>query len=150
MSQLRWRVSIPGEAHSVWDRLVDWERMHTWFVGLRRMTLLAAEPSVGAVRRMQLFYGTSHYERITRWEPPTRLSIAVLDPPFIGRNWVADIDLHEHPSGVELCWELRYEPRFGLAGRIVDRMVVRPGIDVTFRVSLRRLRAAVQAAQAGA
>jgi hypothetical protein len=147
---LRWRASIQSTTAEVWARLVDFERMHIWFLGVKRVTLLAAEPSVGAVRIMRLVAGTAHRERITRWEPPDRFSIVVLDPPFIGRYWVADIDLHEHrvggdPPGVDLFWELRYEPRFGLAGRLIDRLLIQPILDVAFRTSLRRLRLWIEA-----
>lgn len=114
--------------------------MHTWFVGVRRMTLLAPEPFQGAERILRLVGGTTHRERITRWEPPERFSIVVLDPVFAGRNWAADIDLHEDDAATELSWELRYEPRDGLPGRLLDRVLVQPVLYTVFRTSIRRLR----------
>jgi hypothetical protein len=72
----------------------------------------------------------------------------VLDPVFAGRNWAADISLDEHDSATELSWELRYEPRSGLAGRVLDRLLVRPVLDIVFRASLRRLRVVVEGQEA--
>lgn len=149
MSRLQWRVSITSTVSDVWGHLVDWEQMPTWFLGVRRVQLLAAEPRVGAARVLYLGLGSRHREQITRWEPPTGFSIAVVDPPFIGRDWVADVDLREHPAGVELSWDLRYEPRYGPIGRVVDSLFVRPCIDIAFRVSLRRLRDTIEARRAG-
>ncbi len=139
MSRLCWRVPIQSTAADVWTRLTDFERMPAWFLGVKRVTLLAPEPSAGAVRVMRLVTGASHRERITRWEPPHRFSIVVLDPLFVGRDWIADIALHERRAGVDLSWELRYEPRFGLGGGLMDRLLVRPILHIVFRISLRRL-----------
>jgi uncharacterized protein YndB with AHSA1/START domain len=144
VTYLHWRITIPSAKAEVWARLVDFESMHTWFVGVRRMSLLAAEPGPGAERLLRLITGTTHRERITRWEPPERLSIVVLDSPVVGRDWAADIRLCEDGVGTELRWELRYEPRFGVAGRIVNRLLVQPVLDIVFRVSLRRLRVRVE------
>jgi hypothetical protein len=144
MPQLRWRISIRSTRGEVWAHLVDFERMHAWFLGVRRMSLLAAEPSRGAERVLRLISGASHRERIIRWEPPERLSIVVLDPVIAGRDWVADIALREQGAATELSWELRYEPRFGVAGRLLDRLLVQPVLNIVFRTSLRRLRARVE------
>ena len=143
VTQLRWQIMIPSPQAEVWACLVDFESMHTWFVGVRRMSLLGAEPGPGAERLLRLFTGATHRERITRWQPPERLSIVVLDPPLVGRDWAADMRLYEAGAGTELQWELSYEPRYGAAGRIVNRLLVQPVLDIVFRVSLHRFRARV-------
>lgn len=145
VSRLRSRVSIASTSPAVWDRLMDWEQMGSWFLGVKRVKLLSAEPAVGAVRLLQLSYGPTHRERITRWHPPTGFSIEVVDPPFIGRDWAADIDLHEHAAGVDVSWELRYEPRFGAVGRVINSLLILPFIGIAFRWSLRNLRVAIEA-----
>jgi hypothetical protein len=148
MTRLRWQISMRSTRAETWAQVVDFERMHTWFVGVRRMTLLAPEPFQGAERILRLVGGTTHRERITRWEPPERFSIVVLDPVFAGRDWAADIALHEDGPATELSWELRYEPRDGLAGSLLDRVLVQPVLHIVFRTSLRRLRDRTQRQEA--
>lgn len=135
---LGWERRIAASPEAVWERLADFARMHEWFLGVRRVTLAAA-PAEGVQRTLQLFTGRSHLERLAGWDPPRSFCVQVLHPPFFARDFRGRIRLLPSSGATLLRWELRYAPRFGLAGRLADRVLVRPVLHVAFRASLRRL-----------
>lgn len=146
---LRWRTVIRAPAAQVWARVTDFPRMSEWFLGVRRVSLVAA-PAAGVERVLTLRWGVSHRERIDSWEPCRSFSIQVLEPPFFARDWTAAVDLDGRADVVTLDWRLRYRPRFGVLGRGLDRLAVRPALSLAFRTSLHRLRAGLERDQAEA
>lgn len=147
MRVLRWHVTIASSTERVWAKVTDFANMHRWFLGVRRVTLHAAAAHEGARRTLTLLGGISHLERVGRWDPGARtFSIEVLEPPRIARDWVGTIAVDGTDGAAELFWELRYVPRFGLAGRIVDALFVAPVLNLAFTLSLRRFADQVQRA----
>ncbi len=144
MRTLRWRVHIASPPSRVWAAVTDFATMHRWFLGVRRVTLHAPAPLAGAHRTLALVGGLSHLERIGHWDPERSFSIEVLEPPLVARDWVGDIAVAGVSGGAELSWQLRYRPRFGLAGRVLDALVVAPVLNFTFTRSLRRLKTALE------
>lgn len=139
MRVLRWHITVASTPERVWEKVTDFATMHRWFVGVRRVTLHALAPHAGAERTLTLLGGISHLERLGSWDPAARcLSIEVLDPPVIARDWVGTIAVGGTDGATELSWELRYRPRFGLPGRVVDALFVAPVLNVAFALSLRR------------
>lgn len=143
---LSWTQRARVEPSVLWNHVTDFSRMHEWFLGVRRVTL-ATPPAEGAMRTLTLLTGHSHRERIASWDPGRSFAIEVLDPPPIARDWRGDIALEPSAEGTLLRWELRYTPRFGPVGRLVDRLFVRPVLGLAFRTSLRRLAARAEHAR---
>jgi ligand-binding SRPBCC domain-containing protein len=141
---LCWRKEIRAPADRVWARVTDFPRMPEWFLGVRRVALAAREPAAGVERLLTLRSGISHRERIAAWEPCRSFAVEVLEPPFFARGWRGDIALDERDGATSLDWRLRYTPRFGSAGRALDRLLVRPVLGLAFRASLRRLAAGLE------
>jgi len=149
MRVLRWHVTVASTPERVWAKVTDFATMHRWFVGVRRVTLHAQAPHAGAERTLTLLGGISHLERVGRWEPARHaFTIEVLEPPRIARDWVGSIAVDGSDSVAELSWELRYRPRFGLTGRVIDALFVAPTLNLVFTLSLRRLADQLQRAAA--
>jgi len=151
MRVLRWRLTIASTPERVWAKLTDFATMHRWFLGVRRVTLHALAPHAGAERTLSLLGGISHLERLGRWDPAARsFSIEVLEPPAIARDWVGSIAVGGTDGAAELSWELRYRPRFGLPGRVLDALIVAPVLNLAFTLSLRRFADQIQRARPAA
>jgi len=145
MRVLRWHVTVASTPERVWAKVTDFASMHRWFLGVRRVTLHAGAPRAGAKRTLTLLGGISHLERVGRWDPGARaFTIEVLEPPVIARDWMGSIAVGGTDGAAELSWELRYRPRFGLPGRIIDALFVAPTLNLAFTLSLRRFADQVQ------
>ena len=143
-------IEIRATPEQTWAELTDFSQMHSWFLGVKRVRVLAEAPSAGAERMLTLAWGVSHRERFGHWEPNKSFSIVVLDPPVFVHSWTALIRIENGEAGVTLDWEMRWEPRFGLLGAAFDLLLLQPAIRTALRVSMRRLRSRVEAAPGSA
>lgn len=150
MTRLYREVEIRTPPESVWQVLTDFEAMPSWFLGVRRMRLLAPEPAEGAERILTLIHGASHRERIEEWAPEKGFSIRVLDPPFFVREWSARVAIDRSASGARVRWQMDWQSRFRRAGRLFDRAAIFPVMDFVLRRSLEKLRCRLEAAPVSA
>ena len=145
MTLIRREVEIRAERTQVWSALTDFERMPEWFYGVARVEVYGSPVGAGTERRLTLIHRQSHRERIGAWEEGKFFSIVVLDPPPFTSEWAARISLDDAPDGLALRWEMEWSPRFGLAGRLFDRALVRPIVDGALRLSLARFKRRIEA-----
>jgi len=139
-------IEIARPPEAVFERVVDFERMHEWFYGVRQVSILSPELEAGAERRLTLVLGVSHLERIAEWNPPKSFAIRVLDPPLFTRRWDASIRFDSgEGSATAILWEMRWEPRFGWLGRVFNAWLVRPVVGMALARSLRRLKRVMEA-----
>jgi len=143
---LRWSIYIAAPRTAVWGRLCDFTGWPRRFPGVREVRVPGGNPAVGADRVLVLAVGPAHHERFTAWDPGRGFAVAVLDPPLFADGWEGRPTLRHEGAGTVLDWELRYRPRFGTAGRVLDRLVLAPVLGLAFRVALLRLRRLVEAA----
>lgn len=145
---LRWTIAIDAPRAVVWAVLADFASWRWWFPGVRRVAVPSGAPRVGAERILTLAWGRSHRERFAVWEEGRSFAVEVTDPPLVARGMRGQPVLRDDGAGTVLEWELRYEPRFGVAGRVLDRLVLTPGLGLAFRVAVTRLRHRAEAAAA--
>jgi hypothetical protein len=141
MTSVSQRIPLPGSPERAWAALVDFDKMHEWFVGVARVAL--REPNrplaTGSERTLKLIHGASHREKIGELEIGKFFTIIVLDPPAFTRSWTARIALESSEAGPMLEWQMNWEPRFGALGALFNRALVAPVIDFALRRSLRNL-----------
>ncbi len=145
MTLIRREVEIHAGRTQVWSALTDFEQMPEWFYGVARVEVYGSPVGAGTERRLTLIHRQSHRERIGVWEEGKFFSIVVLDPPHFTSQWTARISLDDTPNGLALRWEMEWSPRFGLAGRLFDRALVRPIVDGALRLSLARFKRRIEA-----
>ncbi len=139
-------IEIERSRETVFERVVDFDRMHEWFYGVRRVSLLSSELEAGAERRLTLVHGASHLERIAAWNPPKSFSIRVLEPPVFSHRWEASIQFDsDDGSATAIRWEMSWRARFGPPGRIFNGWLVRPIVGLALQRSLRRLKRVMEA-----
>jgi hypothetical protein len=141
VSEVSRSIALPGSHEQAWATLVDFSSMHEWFFGVARVALRNPRQTLaaGSERTLKLLYGVSHHERVGELESGKFFTIIVLDPPPFVRSWTARIALDRSPSGPVVEWEMRWEPRGGAVGALLDRSLVRPVIDWALARSLKNL-----------
>lgn len=107
-------VDLPLQ--SVWDAVVDHERMSTWGPGMRVTLDQAGTPErngVGAVRRIAApGPAPAIVEEITACDTPRRLGYrAVSGVPF--RDYAGEVVLTDVGGRTEIAWSLSIRPRLG-------------------------------------
>jgi uncharacterized membrane protein len=154
MTLVRREVEIDAPRATVWRLVTDFERMPEWFFGVAGMEVLGAPVAAGTERRLTLIHRQSHRERIGAWEEGKFFSVVVLDPPHFTNDWTGRIALEDSPSEagvraskerVVLRWEMEWSTRFGAAGAVFNRALVRPVVDQALRVSLARFKLRAEA-----
>ncbi len=143
MTVLRWKIAISAPRARVWAALCDFPTWPAWFPGVRDVAVPGGAPRVGGGRLLTLVVGRPHHERFAVWEEGRSFAVVVTDPPLVARSMRGQPALRDAGAGTVLDWELRYEPRPGPAGRVLDRgtAVV---LGLVFRVALARLRRRVE------
>lgn len=144
MGLIEREIEIRRPAERVWARLTAFERMPTWFYGLKRVSVGPGGMKVGAERVVTLWTGHAYREVIRHWDRPNAFSYAVLDPPALIRDWTALIALTPIPGGIVLRWQIRYTTRWGLLGQVADRCVLGPMLGIVLTRSLARLKRTVE------
>jgi len=140
---LRWKIAISAPRARVWAALRDFGTWPDWFPGVREVAVPDGVPRVGGERILRLVVGRPHHERFAVWEEGRSFAVEVTDPPLVARSMRGQPALRDAGAGTVLDWELRYEPRPGIAGRVLDRGTAAV-LGLAFRVALARLRRRVE------
>lgn len=68
--------------------------------------------------------------RIDRWEPPMRFCDVQLQGPYL--LWEHEHTFEPCEAGTRMFDVVRYATRFGVLGRLADRLIVRSDLDAIF------------------
>jgi hypothetical protein len=110
---------IPGDV--VWRRVIDFERMPEWFVGVRRITTGGRELGLGMERIVTLWTGQSFRESVVEWVPGRKFTYHVHNPPRFMSDWQASVTVEPTSAGdVAVNYRIRYQMKYGAVGRFVD------------------------------
>lgn len=125
-----------GSAARVWDLLSDFGAIDAFNPTLKESHLLEGSRKIGlgAERQCTLRDGRNYiHERVVDWQEGRSYRIEV----FGGTMPLDDIqaELAVTPVGVEseLRMTMRYRPRRGLAGRLIEPVLLRPMMRRTMR-----------------
>jgi hypothetical protein len=79
-------------------------------------------------------------ERVTGWEFRRSFSWSVVTLPWFAARWDARLQLVPLGSGTEISWQIEIDPRGGMVGEALARMLLVPVVWLVLTLSLRRLR----------
>ncbi len=147
MPEILCSTLLPTTLEAAWSRLTTFTDMPKWFLGVKAVTVSEKAPRLGGERTIILWGGSFFRERIVHWEPEKRFDWSVLDLPFLLESHKASVQLAPAPGGVLVRWTIVYTTRPGMARRLLEWAVFRPGLKLAVSLSLRRLRFAVCGAQ---
>jgi len=116
----------------VWSLLSDLEAVAHYNPGVRRAVIEGDQrQGVGARRACELSPKGRVVERVTHWEAERALGLEVAesDWPIRFMRWVTRVEPSE--TGTRISQSLEYELKFGLLGRLLDRLVMRSKLTRT-------------------
>jgi hypothetical protein len=131
-------IELPLDPRAAWDVVTDWERQSRWMVLTRVWATeqdgvgvgggIAAQTSVGAM-------GFTDHMVITHWDPPRECRMKHLGTVVRGAGTFA---IAPTSGGSTFTWSEDVVPPLGRLG-VLGWSVVRPVLEWTMRISLRRL-----------
>ena len=140
MAKIKREIKIDRTVEEVWTKVTDFEKMPTWFYGERSVTVLSDKLGIGTERIVTIITGQSYRERFIQWDAKRAFSYLVLDPPLFIKQWKAFICLRPVSNGVVVRFEIHKEIKYGILGRLMDRIILNPFLDIILLLSLRKLK----------
>ena len=144
MGKTKREITIDSTIEEVWTKVTDFENMPTWFYGERSVTVLSDKLGIGTERIVTIITGQSYRERFVRWDAKRAFSYLVLDPPLFIKQWKAFVSLRPVPNGAVLRFEIHTEIKYGILGHILDRIILKPFLDIILLLSLRNLKKIIE------
>lgn len=140
MAHLALTCFIAAPPEQVWDVLADLDGHAAWMADVRSLRVVSERTrGVGAVVEVQSELFGAPVVRdvmvVTRWEPPTRLSVAHRGA-FHGTG---DFLLDAADNGTIFTWVEDFAPPLGPLGEAAFSLLVRPHLERVFRRSLENL-----------
>jgi len=114
------RIEVPSPR--VWAALSDFKGIHRFHPRIERADLLTAENcGLGAERVCHMYGGKDHVtERIVEWQEGRSLAVSILDTTMPLESAWARLAVEPDGAASRVTFEMRYQPRYGLIGRIMD------------------------------
>ena len=113
----------------VWDLMSDFGAIDAFNPTLKESHLLdgSCEIGLGAERQCTLKDGRNYiHERVVDWQEGRSYRIEVFGGTMPLDDIVAELAVTPAPSGSTLRMTMRYRPRWGLAGRLIEPVLLRP------------------------
>ncbi len=125
MTTIRHDVPAKCAPERVWALLADLAAVQHYNPGVKSAALLGdRRGGVGAMRSCDLAPSGRVVERVTHWEEGAALGLEVVesDWPIRAMSWITRVV--PDGDGCRIVQELVYEPKFGLLGWLLDRLVM--------------------------
>src|SRR5262245_48303534 len=124
------RANCPPER--IWALLSNLEAVQDYNPTVRAASLQGSQRAgVGAMRACELHPKGRVVERVTHWEDGRALGLEVAesDWPIQFMRWVTRME--PDGRGTRITQELEYQVKFGLAGWLLDRLVMKRKLTAT-------------------
>jgi Polyketide cyclase / dehydrase and lipid transport len=140
VTKLHHQLEANCRPERLWNLLADLEAVTRYNPAVRAARLVGSKrEGAGAVRECDILPKGGVTERVTVWEEGRALGLEVVrsDWPIHSMRWVTRLD--GNGSGTRLAQDLEYRVRFGLAGWLMDQLIMRRMIDRNVEAALRGL-----------
>lgn len=125
-----------ASAARVWDLMSDFGAIDAFNPTLKESHLLdgSCEIGLGAERQCTLKDGKNYiHERVVDWQEGRSYRIEVFGGTMPLEDIVAELAVQPVDAGSILRMTMRYHPRWGLIGRLVEPVLLRPMMRHTMR-----------------
>lgn len=120
-------AEVAASAERVWRAFASFGDIHRFHPHVQISPLLTDQRSgVGAKRRCQFYDGNHVVEEVVGWEDGRAITVDILEGSMPLKKAQARIEIA--PLGKEkseVRFTMRYEPKFGLLGQVMDALLLR-------------------------
>jgi uncharacterized membrane protein len=132
MSKLHHEITIDAPVHTVWQVLANLEEVQRYNPVVTEAKYVSAQKEgPGATRRCEFKPKGFAVERVIDWRPDEVLGIELVESswPLKSSRWWTS--LRPEGEGTRVSQDLEYEPKWGLLGTALDRLMMRRKMDQT-------------------
>ena len=132
MTQLNHEIHIATLPAKVWAVLADLEAVQHYNPGVKHAVYTTTmREGVGAARRCDFKPKGWAKERVIAWEAQKAITLEIEESqlPFEFMRWRTAVA--PDGAGTRVTQQLEYKVKFGLLGRLLDKLVIRRKIDQT-------------------
>lgn len=142
------QIAINATPEQVWLVLADLDRLADYDPVVTKSVVIGqTHEGLGARRRCDARQGRFFVEDVTVWEPPHKLQFAIVECNLPTTGLSHGYVLELTAAGTTVSETLAYDIRFGVVGRVLDRVIVRGKTEQGIRGFLAGLKATVEQSQ---
>lgn len=136
MAQIHVRSIIDAPVERAWDALADFGNIHLFNPYLSGSHFMEGRGScgVGTRRQCDLKLGGSLHERVTEWRPGESYTVEINAPSMPVTHMYTTMAVRGVGEGrCEVSMDCRYQPKYGIVGRLLDALLLRHVMRFMFR-----------------
>lgn len=127
MTTLYNRITVNASVQELWAVLSDLEELDKYDPTVKTATIISTQRTgLNAARKVLMSDGKNWFEeKITEFEPSRSLCYQLTDCSFPLKRLRHSYRFKPTPSGTELEQVMEYTVKFGLLGKVLDRLMIR-------------------------
>lgn len=141
MPSVRATRTINASTSKIWTVLSDYSNIQVFHPNVEYVDQLSEDDrGLGAKRRCNFYDGTSAVEEIIEWKEGQSFTVTVTESTVPATNVTAVMEISKrnaHQSEVYI--EMRYTPKWGVFGKIVNVLILRMAMRHVFNKVLKGL-----------
>jgi carbon monoxide dehydrogenase subunit G len=141
MNQLSSIASVRAPLARVWETIADVGTIAAWHPGVERSPVLSAHRTgLGAVRRVELYDGSSAVEEVTSLDEGRSLTVTMSEHTMPMSHGAATFAVEPDGDGrTKVTMTMDYEMKYGPLGWLMNAVVLRPILTKLFASVLKGL-----------
>jgi ribosome-associated toxin RatA of RatAB toxin-antitoxin module len=146
MTTLHNRITVNASVERLWAVLTDLEELDKYDPTVKTATIISSQRTgLNAARKVLMRDGKNWFEeKITEFEPGRALCYQLTDCSFPIKGLRHSYRFKTTPSGTEVEQVMEYTVKFGLLGKLMDRLMIRKQSDAGIKKFFSGLKAHVE------
>jgi ribosome-associated toxin RatA of RatAB toxin-antitoxin module len=131
MTTLHNEISIQAPIEKIWDALAVIDKLEEFDPTVQKaVALSSAKSGLDAKRKVHMKDGKNWFEeKVTEFKPNEALCYQLTDCSFPITGLSHSYSFEKNGSGVKVKQLMKYTVKFGLLGRLLDRLMIRKQTD---------------------
>ena len=128
MTTLRVTHWTAAHPEACWALMADFGNIDFFNPHLQESYLLEGSPTcgLGTERQCNLKDGKNYIkEKVVAWTEGSSYTVDIYDGTMPVRDMLTTLGLQPKAGGTELYMQTQYQPKFGIAGKVMDRLILR-------------------------
>ena len=143
MSILHNEIAINAPVDKIWSILATPDLLEQYDPTIKSSTLVSAEKTgPGAKRKINMLDGKNWFEeKITEYEPVNNLTYQLTACSFPIKSLKHSYHFEKLGNQIKVKQTMYYEVKFGLIGKLMDKLMIRKQFDSGIKKVLYRIKA---------